>query len=78
MPDLETTPIVPRSKNWAGMIPTLALPGERIPGQLGPTRRQPVLPSRWLKTRSSSWAGMPSVIAMTSAMLWFWPGQFVH
>ena len=32
----------------AGMIPTLALPGERMPGQLGPTRRTSGLAARWL------------------------------
>ncbi len=41
MPDFETTPILPASKNWAGMIPTFALPGERTPGQLGPINRVP-------------------------------------
>ena len=39
--DLETTPIGPGSKNWAGMMPTLALPGESTPGQLGPISRTP-------------------------------------
>ena len=28
--------------------PDVGLAGERIPGQLGPIRRQPGLPSRWL------------------------------
>ena len=41
MPDFETTPIEPASKNCAGMIPTLALPGESTPGQLGPISRTP-------------------------------------
>ena len=41
MPDLETTPILPGSKNWAGMMPTLALPGESTPGQFGPISRTP-------------------------------------
>ena len=50
------------------MMPTLALPGDRMPGQLGPTSRV-VGWSRLsvLYTRSSSWAGMPSVIAITSS-----------
>ena len=49
------------------MIPTFALPGDRIPGQFGPTSRE--LPRRrWLYTRSSSCAGMPSVIVMIRAM----------
>ena len=41
VPDFETTPIEPLSKNWAGMIPTLAFSGESTPGQLGPTSRVP-------------------------------------
>ena len=41
MPDFETTPIEPGSKNWAGMIPTFAFPGESTPGQLGPISRTP-------------------------------------
>ena len=39
MPERETTPTLPALKNAAGMIPTLALPGDRMPGQLGPTSR---------------------------------------
>ncbi len=31
----------PASKKCAGMIPTLALPGERMPGQFGPISRVP-------------------------------------
>ena len=41
MPDFETTPIAPGSKNCAGMIPTFDFPGDRTPGQLGPIRRTP-------------------------------------
>ena len=48
------------------MIPTLALPGERMPGQFGPTSRERPR-CRWLNTRSSSWAGMPSVMATISS-----------
>src|ERR1700730_9300217 len=48
------------------MIPTLAFPGERMPGQLGPIRRVPGCSRfRVRYTRSSSCAGMPSVIATT-------------
>ena len=50
------------------MIPTLALPGDRIPGQFGPIRRARPFFLIVLKTRSSSCAGMPSVIAMISSM----------
>ena len=39
MPDRDTTPTLPALKNEAGMIPTDALPGDRIPGQLGPISR---------------------------------------
>ena len=46
------------------MIPTFALPGDRMPGQFGPMRRRPGCAARCVETRSSSWAGMPSVIAM--------------
>ena len=66
MPERDTTPTLPSLKKEAGMIPTLALPGERMPGQLGPTSREEPR-SRWLYTRSSSWAGMPSVIATISS-----------
>ena len=45
------------------MIPTLALPGDSTPGQLGPISRTPVKRLRCVYTRNSSWAGMPSVIA---------------
>jgi hypothetical protein len=46
------------------MIPTFALPGDSAPGQFGPI----IVTSRarmyaWM--RSISWAGMPSVIAIT-------------
>ncbi len=50
------------------MIPTLALPGDRIPGQLGPISRALPLLLSTVKTRSSSWAGMPSVIAMINSI----------
>jgi hypothetical protein len=39
VPERETRPTPPSEKKWAGMIPTLALPGERTPGQLGPISR---------------------------------------
>jgi hypothetical protein len=68
VPERETTPTLPGLKNVAGMIPTLALPGDSTPGQLGPTRRTSGLRLRTLKTISSSCAGMPSVIAMIVAM----------
>ena len=50
------------------MIPTFALPGDRIPGQLGPISRARPFFLSVLNTRSSSWAGMPSVIAMISSI----------
>jgi hypothetical protein len=68
VPERETTPTLPSLKNDAGMIPTLALPGESTPGQLGPIRRTPSRRCRCVKTRSSSWAGMPSVMAMIVSM----------
>ncbi len=40
MPERETTPTLPGLKNAAGMIPTFALPGDRIPGQFGPISRE--------------------------------------
>src|SRR4051794_34373889 len=46
------------------MMPTFALPGDRTPGQLGPIRPTPGVRLRFVYTRSSSCAGMPSVIAM--------------
>ena len=36
-PERETTPMRPSRKISAGMIPTFALPGERAPGQFGPS-----------------------------------------
>src|SRR4051812_31418505 len=39
VPERDTRPTLPSLKNCAGMIPTFAFPGDRIPGQLGPTRR---------------------------------------
>ena len=36
VPERETSPTFPSLKISAGMIPTLALPGESTPGQLGP------------------------------------------
>ena len=67
MPERDTTPTLPSLKKAAGMIPTLALPGERMPGQFGPTSRMPER-ARCVATRSSSCAGMPSVIATISSM----------
>ena len=37
MPDRETSPTAPSRKISAGMIPTFAFPGERAPGQFGPS-----------------------------------------
>ena len=68
MPERDTTPTLPGLKNAAGMIPTLALPGERIPGQFGPIRRERPWALSVLNTRSSSWAGIPSVMATISSM----------
>jgi hypothetical protein len=62
VPERETTPTLPSLKKAAGMMPTLALPGARMPGQLGPTSRVPVR-AMCVPTLSSSWAGMPSVMA---------------
>ena len=44
------------------MIPTLALPGESTPGQLGPIRREVSLRLTCVYTRSMSCTGMPSVM----------------
>ena len=49
MPERETTPTLPSLKNDAGMIPTLALPGERTPGQLGPISRVPGCDRKWVE-----------------------------
>ena len=48
VPERETTPTLPSRKKEAGMIPTFAFPGERIPGQFGPTSRTFGLRARWL------------------------------
>jgi hypothetical protein len=37
VPERETSPMPPSLKISPGMIPTFALPGERTPGQFGPT-----------------------------------------
>ena len=64
MPERLTMPTGP--PGWAispAVIPMLHLPGLMMPGQLGPSSR--VLAwsrSSVLKTRASSWAGMPSVM----------------
>ena len=50
------------------MIPTFALPGDRMPGQFGPISRTPSSRRRCVLTRSSSCAGMPSVIVMIVRM----------
>ena len=39
MPDLDTRPIRPSVVMSAGMMPAFDLPGEAMPGQLGPTMR---------------------------------------
>ena len=41
VPERETRPTFPSLKISAGMIPTFALPGERTPGQFGPTSVTP-------------------------------------
>ena len=41
VPERETSPIEPSRKISAGMIPTLALPGESAPGQFGPSSVTP-------------------------------------
>ena len=41
VPERETRPTGPSLKISAGMIPTFALPGERTPGQFGPTSVTP-------------------------------------
>ena len=68
MPERDTTPTLPSLKKAAGMIPTFAFPGESTPGQFGPISRTPSLRLRWVLTRSSSWAGIPSVIVMIVSM----------
>ena len=51
------------------VMPMLHLPGLMMPGQLGPSSRVSGWSRRnWLKTRASSWAGMPSVMHTTKAM----------
>jgi hypothetical protein len=64
VPERDTTPTDPRWKKCAGMIPTLALPGDSTPGQLGPISVTPAF-FAFQYTRSMSWTGIPSVIAIT-------------
>src|SRR5580704_386125 len=70
VPDLETRPMRPSEVMSAGMIPALDLPGEAMPGQLGPTIRV-VLPCAVAYAQNSavSCTGMPSVMTMTSGIL---------
>ena len=44
MPERETRPTRPAANTCAGMIPTLASPGESAPGQFGPEQRHPARP----------------------------------
>ena len=67
VPERDTSPMLPGVKISAGMIPTFALPGESAPGQFGPSIRAPRARTyEWI--RSMSWAGTPSVIAITVSM----------
>ena len=68
MPERDTTPTFSSLKNAAGMIPTFALPGDSTPGQFGPISRTFGLRLRCVYTRSSSWAGIPSVMQMIVSM----------
>ncbi len=67
MPERETTPTLPGRWMCPGMMPILALPGEMMPGQLGPISRTLRSPRKAL-TLSMSLTGTPSVIATTSSM----------
>ena len=59
--------MLPAVKISAGMIPTLALPGDSAPGQFGPISVTPRFETyAWI--RSMSCAGTPSVITITVAM----------
>ncbi len=61
VPDLETTPIEPFLKMNPGMIPILASPGVKIPGQFGRIKVQ-LNPLMYSRTSTMSLVGMPSVI----------------
>ena len=61
VPERETTPTPPSRWIEPGMIPTLALPGDVAPGQLGPIRRAPAI-------RTSSTTGIMSSTGMPSVM----------
>ncbi len=67
MPERETTPIGPGVQICPGMMPTLAMPGVMIPGQLGPINRTP-RSTRYGKTRVMSRTGTPSLMHTTSLM----------
>jgi len=41
VPERDTSPIRPALNTCAGMMPTLARPGESAPGQLGPSSVTP-------------------------------------
>ncbi len=67
VPERETTPTRPSRWIEPGMIPTLALPGDVAPGQLGPISRAP---AAWTTATAGimSRAGMPSVMQKIVAM----------
>ena len=67
VPLRDTNPTPPGEKFSAGMIPILLCPGVIAPGPFGPTRVVAAVSST-AATLSMSAIGIPSVIAMTSAI----------
>ena len=61
VPERDTTPTRPGLWIEAGMMPTLARPGDVTPGQLGPIRRAPARRTASTTGIMSS-AGIPSVM----------------
>src|SRR5450432_663874 len=57
-------PMLPSLWMRAGMMPSLHCPGEMMPGQLGPMRRD-LRDCRYSQARTMSSAGMPSVMQTT-------------
>ena len=53
---------------WPGMMPILHLPGEMMPGQLGPIRRVLACSRGSARRLTMSMTGMPSVMQTTSGM----------
>ena len=65
VPEREIMPMLPSLNTLLGMMPTIDLPGEITPGQLGPMMRMPLVVAT---TFIISCTGMPSVMHTANSM----------